>query len=720
MSSATIPQLLQQAVDHYNAGRPADAEALYRQILSIDPNHADALHLLGVTLFRQGRTDQAVPLIGKALSINPGAADYWNNIAAILTHSGQYPQAITSAKQAIELKRDYAEAYYTLSRALAGQHDVDGAVQACHQAIKLKPVFPEALNNLGNLLHHQKRLPEAIAVYQKAISQRPAYADAYSNLSVTVLASGRPSEAAAAAQEAIRLNPKHAPAWNNLSNASHDLNQLDTALTAADRARALKPSGVAHSNRANALVALQRMDEAVEAYRQSILQEPNNAKAHLNLGALYFNLGLLDDALSCYDRAAHLNPQDVIAQSNRLFTLQFHPGYDTAAQLREQKEFNDRFAKPLLSTIRFYTNPRTHNRRLRIGYLAADFRQHVLTFIMLPIFKCHDRDSFEITAYANLTRPDAMTEQVKSRVDRWRPIAGMNDQAVAELIRTDQIDILVDLTMHMAGGRPLVMARKPAPVQVAYCAYPGGTGLDAIDYRLTDPYLDPPGTDGNYVERSVRLPDSFWCYDPWADEIPINPLPALQNGYVTFGCLNGLNKVNSRTLSLWSGVLQALPTSRLLLLSPAGATRDRLRGAIQAIGVAPERVEFVDRAPHDRYLQYYNRIDLSLDTLPYNGHTTSLDSLWMGVPVVTLIGETVVGRAGWSQLSNLGLSELAALREKDFTVIATRLASDLDHLAELRRTLRPRMQASPLMNAPRFTQHLENAFRTLWRAYCDR
>jgi protein O-GlcNAc transferase len=287
---------------------------------------------------------------------------------------------------------------------------------------------------------------------------------------------------------------------------------------------------------------------------------------------------------------------------------------------------------------------------------------------------------------------------------------------LADLIRRDRIDILVDLTLHMADNRLLVFARKPAPVQVTWLGYPGTTGLETIDYRLTDPYLDRPGeTDALYAEKSIRLPHTFWCIDPealGAVNMPdVNPLPAMRDGCFTFGCLNNFCKVNQPLLELWARVLDAVPRSRMLLLAPPGSRRDWVR---QTLG---DRVDFLSRDSRLNYLRYYNQIDLGLDTLPYNGHTTSIDSMWMGVPVVTLIGKTVVGRAGFSQLSNVGLTELAATTPEQFIEIARKTAADLPKLAELRRTLRQRTRSSPLMDGERFARDIESAYRRMWAEY---
>ncbi|HMD52957.1 MAG TPA: hypothetical protein VKJ65_00200, partial [Phycisphaerae bacterium] len=384
--------------------------------------------------------------------------------------------------------------------------------------------------------------------------------------------------------------------------------------------------------------------------------------------------------------------------------------------------WNALYAAPLRRFIQPHPNDRNPDRRLRIGYVSPDFRQHVVGRNLLPLLQRHDRANFEIFCYSNVIHADSMTEKLRSHADQWRNITDQTDQSAAQMIRNDRIDILVDMSLHMAGNRLLIFAAKPAPVQATFMGYPGSTGLETVDYRLTDPYLDPPGMfDAFYSEKSIRLPETFWCYDPLAEEASVNELPALKNNYITFGCLNNFCKVNDDVIALWGKVFTAIPDSRLLLSAPAGESRERIPRALEKIGIDPRRLEFADFLPRSKYLMLYHTMDIGLDTLPYNGHSTSLDSFWMGVPVVTLVGKTAVGRAGWSQLCNLDLKELSAPTPEEYVEIVTKLAGDLPRLAELRRTLRPRMQVSGLMNAKRFADNVEAAYREMWRAAvnCD-
>jgi predicted O-linked N-acetylglucosamine transferase (SPINDLY family) len=350
--------------------------------------------------------------------------------------------------------------------------------------------------------------------------------------------------------------------------------------------------------------------------------------------------------------------------------------------------------------------------RLHIGYVSPDFRDHCQSLFTVPLLSHHDHSEFKIHCYAQLPAPDATSRRLEGFADLWRSIHGASDAEVESMIRSDGIDILVDLTMHMSNGRPLLFARKPAPVQVAWLAYPGTTGQTAIDFRLTDPWLDPLDFDDHrYVERSIRLPSTFWCYDPGIETPAVNTLPALAAGYVTFGCLNNFCKVSDPSLHLWGRILAAVHGSRLILLAAPGTHRSRVVEILRGFGIAANRIEFIPYQARHAYLETYQRIDLCLDTLPYNGHTTSLDAYWMGVPVITRVGSTVVGRAGWSQLNNLNLPELAAFDDAQFVHKAVELATNLAALGKLRDSLRERMLRSPLMDAAAFAAAMESVYR---------
>jgi predicted O-linked N-acetylglucosamine transferase (SPINDLY family) len=749
-----LEQTLQAATEMHLAGLLEPAEAGYRQVLAGNPEHPVALHRLGVLALQQGRLEPALDLLGRATALdpaawrshcslgqtltalgrmaeaqaafqraaqlNPGCMEAWLGAGAACRAQGLGQEALAAFTRAAALQPDRAEAQNDLGIALQDLGRLAEAIQAFRRALAAQEDDPVAHNNLGNALLLDGQQEPAMDQLERTVARWPEYADAWYNLGNAAFAGCRHQEAAKAYRRTLALVPEHLPARNNLGNALQALGLTREALDCYLEALRLDPGFVdAYNNASAAARALGSMDEAVRLLQAAVAARPDYAVSHCNLGNLLKDIGRMDEAVRSYRRALELDPGDAVSHSNLAYAVSFLPGFDAHAILRENLDWSRVHALPL--PAREYRNDPDPGRRLRIGYVSPDFREHCQSLFTLPVFTRHDHSQFEIFCYAKVPTPDAITQRIASLADGWRDTRAQSDQEVADQVASDRIDILVDLTQHMSNGRPLLFARKPAPVQVAWLAYPGTTGLAAMDYRLTDPYLDPPGEhDDWYSETSIRLRDTYWCYDPLTAEPLPGSLPALRNGWITFGSLNNFCKVNPAVLDLWARVLTAVPDSRLLLLAQPGAHRQRVLERLAQDGVAPERVTFAPFQPRLDYLALHQQVDLGLDTFPYNGHTTSLDAYWMGVPVVTRVGETVVGRAGWSQLNNLGLPELAASSDEAFIQIATGLARDRPRLAQLRAGLRARMEASPLMDSERFTRNLEAVYRKMWQHWCQK
>jgi len=752
-SAMTIPQALQIALQHHQAGRLAEAEALYRQILAAQPNHAGALHLLGVIAHQTGRHGLAVEWIRWSIALNPDNAAAYSNLGAACGALGQLDDAIASFRRAIELKPDYPEAYYNMGAALRKRGRLDDAVAACRRAIELRPDYPEAHNHLGAALADRGRLDEAVAAYRKALEFKPDYAAAYNNLGVALRDQGQLDEAVAEFRQALRVNPALAEAHNNLGLALRDQGQLDEAVATFHRALGLKPDYPevctnlgnalrelgqldeahavcrralelkpdcpdAHNNLGNILRDGGQLDEAIAAYHRAIGYKPDDSDAHNNLGVALRERGQLDEAIAAFRRALQIPPQDAGNHSNLIFTLHCHPDHDHRTISEEHERWNRQFSDPWRQHLRTHGNDCGPERRLRVGYVSPDFRDHPVGRYALPLFERHDRERFEIFCYSGAARPDWMTERLRSLSVEWRNTFGVTDARMADMIREDGVDILVDLAMHTAGNRLPVFARQPAPVQVSWLGYPGSAGLRGIGYRLTDARMEPAGEKDAWLpEEPVRLPDCWCCYQPVGESPEINALPALSTGGVTFGSLNNIAKIHDGVLALWARVLETVKGSRLVMLCPEGAARERVRAFFGARRIAAERVDFVGIVSRWDHLNLYQRIDLGLDPFPCNGMATTCDAFWMGTPVLTLSGTMPVSRAGLSLLSSVGLGEMAASSEEDYVRIAAELAGDLPRLAELRATLRARMQASPLMDAPRFARNVEAAYRSIWKRW---
>ena len=707
-------------MQHHLAGRLADAEPIYRQVIAEHPDQPDAYHRLGMLACQAGNAQQAVILIDRAIQINPNEWRYHCGRGEVLLAVNQYTGAIAAFERALGLNGDAPEALFRLAVTLHKTEELDRAIAVYQRLLSVNPNLAEVHNHLGSALQSAGRLSEAIAAFRQAVRLQPVNAEALNNLGSALHESGKSDEAIAAYNAALTFRPDSVPLYHNLGNVLATQKRFDEAAAALHRALALDPEFAAGwCSLAKVLSQQGQFDAAVDACRNAVKFDPDSAEAYTMLGGWLKVCGWLNESLDCLKSAAALKPDDSELQSRVIETVHYMSEFDPPALLREAQRFDTLHARRLGRNVARHENNRDPDRRLRIGYISPNFRYTVARYVMFPVLSQQNHEQFEVFCYSDVGSPDDLTERYQALADGWRPITGRGDAEVAELIRADRIDILVDPTMHSGNGHLLVFARKPAPIQLTYGAYPGTTGLNAMDYRFTDPYLDPDReSDRHYAERSIRLPDTYWCFDPFLDDIFPSELPALANNFLTFGCLNNFCKVTDETLAMWGKVLANVPNSRLILHCPdVGSARRRVLETLGEHDVAAERIEFFSRLPRLDYLRVYHRVDICLDTLPYTGGITSLESFWMGVPVVTRIGWTVVGRHGWSQLCNLGMRELAARDDDEFVSIVTTLADDLPRLADLRRTLRDRLSQSPLMDVPKAVRNIEKAYRQMWHTW---
>jgi len=579
------------------------------------------------------------------------------------------------------------------------------------------------LCNVAKSLFGRGQFDLAAKCYREAIGLEPAQAEIHFHLGNVLFVQGKIEEAGDAYREAIRLHPDYAEAHLNLANVLRPQGRLDEALVAYGEAIKLMPRyAKAHTNLGVTLQELGRLTEAVAAGRHAIALQPDLADAHSNLAVALWHQGKLDEAAAEFRRAIALQPDHARTFSSLLFCLQYDDRL-TDDLFAEHRAFGTRFGRPLPERVA-YGNDRDPTRRLRIGYVSPDFRWHSVAFFIEPLFQEHDRASVEVFCYADVTRPDGVTGHLRGLVDHWVDSAWLSDNALAERIRHDGIDILVDLAGHTATNRLLVFAGKPAPIQVTWLGYPDTTGLAAMDYRLVDAVTDPPGAaDAAATETLLRLDGGFLCYGGvGGGPEPTDP-PCLSTGIVTFGSFNNPAKLSGATYDAWAALLTRLPQARLLLKgSPFGDpdTRSLYLARFAERGVDAGRVELMPRLPAvDVHFSIYNQVDIALDPYPYNGTTTTCEALWMGVPVVTLRGDRHAGRVGASLLTQIGLTEFIADSVEDYVATTAALAQDPARLVALRRSLRPRIQASPLCDAGAFARKIEAAFRMMWRRWCD-
>ncbi|MCC6302916.1 MAG: tetratricopeptide repeat protein, partial [Gammaproteobacteria bacterium] len=701
-------------------GRPDEAADCYRRIIAGDPHSAMAYYNLGLACFRAGRADQAADHYRQALALTPDSAETALNLGIALDLQGKPDEAIHFLRRAQAGLPGNPAASYNLALALLNHDHPAEAEPYFRQALALDPNYGEACLNLGNTLIRLGRLDEALTCCRKAVELRPDSAEARLALGLALHDQGRLDEAAACYEQALALEPGLAEACSNLANARLDQGRLDEALRLCRETIALAPDFAGgHYNLGLVLFAQHKPDEAEASYRRAIALAPDYVEAHANLGTTLTGLGRTDEAMRSFERALALAPDSDGAHSARLYAMLYLAETTPAALRAAQREFAARCEAPLKPHRRPHANTREPERRLRIGYVSADFRRHSVASFIEPVLASHDRGRFEVFCYYNSTERDPVTDRIAALADRWLACAALTDEQLAERIGKDGIDILIDLSGHTSGHRLPVFARKPAPVQITYLGHPASTGLEAMDYRLCTLDTDPPGQEQWHSEALYRLPRTLWCYRPYGQRLRVDSAPVVRNGHITFGSMNNLAKVSPASLDGWAGILRAVPGSRLVMTGlPEGSARRALHDRFAARGVDPARISLHGKLPHADYWRLLTEIDIALDPFPYAGTTTTCETLWMGIPVVSLAGESSVSRSGLALLSSLGLQELVANDAADYVRIASELAHDPQRLSRLRQEIPQRFDASPLRDEAAFTRDLEDAYRDMWRQWC--
>ena len=672
-----------EAARLHQAGDVAAAEPLYRQVLEADPRHVRALANLGVIAVRAGKLDEAADHYAAALEIDPNHVETHFNLGNLYRKRNRPQEAAAAFQAVLGLQPNHPRAYLNLGLAVSDAGDWVAAIDCFRRAVALDPNMPEAYNLLGDALYRTGRGAESVAVFREFVARCPDEARGHHNLGLALAASGEYEEAMPELELALKLRADYPDAHNSL---------------------------------AVALEHFGRADEAQHHYREATRLRADFADAWSNLGTSLAEQGRGAEAIEALGRAEAIRP-DARTGSNRLLALTYSSAYSPTQLREEHAAWAAKFADSLMP----FTRPRIAapdpNRRLKVGYVSGDFRTHTVAGPIELLLTNHDRNKVHVTCYPNVPGPDETTDRLRRLADGWRPVAALSDAAMADAVRADEIDILVDLSGHTAGNRLLVFAREPAPVQLTMFGYPCTTGLKAIDYRVSDSYADPPGeSDGLYTEGLIRLPDSAWAYKtPTSAPVP-NTLPAESRRAFTFGCLNNPGKLSELCIETWAKVLKSVPKSRLVLQAGRSAEAARLLAErFTKQSIASDRLELVYRLPANEYFEAYQPIDLCLDPFPFNGGVTTCDALWMGVPVLTVAGRDYRSRQGVSILMNLGLPEFVAESPEKLVGLAAIWAGQRAGLADLRGSLREMMQQSPVTNAAQFVRSLETAYRQVWQ-----
>ena len=767
-------QKLQHAMELHQQGKFPEAEQLYKQILAVNPNEPNALCYLGVMAHQLGRNEVALKFISdslkiapnnlnahmnmgniyqamekyaeagrhfeKAIRLNPNIPELRFNLGNLLDKQGKHDLAIAQFRKAISLKSDWAAAYIHLGLSQKALGKTDDAIDALKEAVQLDPDSYEAVYNLGLLYHTQSAQAQepqannglagaastnwekAIKYYLRAIALKPENPELMVKLAIVYSHVGAFEQAEKLYHQAIALKTTDWECYFNLGWLYQENMRYQDAESCYQRALTYNSENkLIYRNLALICEGLDKTVQALEYIEKAIALDPLYAPAYSVLAHILKSQGRIAESLVQYKKAIELDPGYAEVHSNYLFAMHSDPAISIGEIYRESLNWAARHADPISWLL--HHNDRNPNRRLRIGYVSGDLHEHALVRYFEPVIRSHDKSQVEIFCYANQPRDDAVTERLKSYADCWRNIFRLSDDAAAALIQEDKIDILIDLSGHTSYNRLLLFARKPAPLQATWIGYFNTVGMKAMDYLITDRFLLPPEEEHLYVEKPLRLPNSSVVYSTYTFPIEVNALPALINGYITFGSFNAISKITPQVNKIWAEILKRVPNAVLYFKSKSFgniAIQQQYRDQFSAFGVDSARLKFSGASPLEEYLEHYNYVDIGLDPFPYNGSTTTRDSFWMGVPVVAIKGDRLVSHTGESLLGALGLEEFIAGDEIEYVEKAVAMANNLPRLAEVRASLRQTLTAAPLTNPILFTRGLEEAFRDIWKEWCSK
>jgi protein O-GlcNAc transferase len=719
MAGAGESVLFKAALASHQAGRLDEAKAGYREILKLNPKNPDALHHLGIVFLQTGNFKAAADWIERSLAHTPRQPVALANLAFALVKLGHYRKAVHACNKALQLQPGSVASLVNRANAYLGLGEFASAEQDYLAALAADPDNAEYVFNLANALFEHGAYERAAATFERALSLAPGMVEIPMNLGAAYMKLRRPEDALAQFDRVLATHPDSARAWSNRGNALNQMQKREDALASYRKAVELDPDlAETWSSLGITLRDLGRLDEAEASCRRVLELDPGHAIAQGNLGSVLRDLGRLDEALDSFEKALARDPGYVDAHRNILLSLTYHPAVDPEKFFAAHRRFEAKHARPLYKGAVRHANTRDPARRLKIGYLSADLRGHSVATSLLPLVRGHDRARFDVRFYAEVDAPDATTLAFQSVADGWRSTVGLDDRAVADMIQADGIDILVCLAGRFDRNRPLVAALRPTPVQISL--YDAATsGMEAMDYLISDRTMTPRGTVERFTERLLCVPYLYLSEIP--DGLPpVRPRPP---GPVVFGSLNNPSKVGDRVLDLWARTLAQVPESRLVLrdrnLYEVPSLRARVTAAFERGGVDAARVDFpASAASFAEHMEQYNAIDVALDTFPFAGSTTTFDALVMGVPVVTLQGWNMMSRWTAAMLRGVGLDEFVAATPEEYIEIAARIAGDAARRAELRATLRARLSASTLCDGPRKTRQLERFYRAAWKKWC--
>ena len=759
VSGHTLTPMHQLAGEHYLAGRKSEAVKAYREILQRDPNDAIALHGIGLLELSEGQIKSALTIIEKAVALDLNNPEYHvtlgiarsmdndlslaaesfqaalklrpsnlnarYNFALCLLKLGESKRAATEFRRILKKQANNTDALSNLGVAYLKEKEFSKAAQYLKRCLQLDPLNTNARINLGNAYQENNLFVQAVSEFEAVLDTEPQNTDALYNLGLVFKNLREPESAVDRFREVILCQPDHIGALNNLGTTLQGMINKEEALTSLRKAADLAPDNfVIIFNLAKRQKDFYEWENAETNYRKVLEINESFSPAKTNLANLMRDTGRLDEAMVIY-RGLLSSASDLPnAHSDYLANLNYVCEDNNEIIYRESLEWERRHGTSLKKAYSNFSNKKVATRRLKIGYVSPDFHEHSINYFFSPLLSAHHADNVETFCFSDNSYDDATTQHLISAADHWQPILGMSDTEASKLIRAAGIDILVDLTGHMANNRLTMFSLRPSPIQVTWLGYPNTTGLTAMDYRLTDDISDPEGlSDKFHSEKLVRVPEGFLCYRPSEIAPKVIDPPHQKNGFITFGSFNNLAKVTTVTIDTWANCLVATPGSRLYVKALAlssPSTKERFYSRFEERGINRARIELAPRVDTiEAHLSLYAGVDIALDTFPYNGTTTTFEALWMGVPVVTLMGQRHAARVGSSISIRLGLEDLVADNYTDFVRRASNLASNTKKLLELRRNLRITLTNSTFLDFDRFSSRIEKCYRDMWLNWCE-
>jgi predicted O-linked N-acetylglucosamine transferase (SPINDLY family) len=697
--------------------RATEALASYERVLALHPADVEALVECGSALQDLQRFQEALESYDQALALRPDRADLHSIRGDALMALRQHEAALASYERAIALQPDFGLALLNRGAALIELKRYPEALECLDRGLDRVPDHPDGLMNRGSALSFLHRPVEALTSYDQVIALRPEHHDSHLNRGNAQLDLGRPLEALASYERALILKPDGLGALLNRATALLSLNRVTEALASCDLVLTFQPDCVdGLVNRGTVLLELRRPGDALASYERALALKPDYPTLLMNRGAALHQLGRHSEAIASCDEALALDPDHALAHSNKIFFLDYLPEIGFPEHQQERRAYYLAHAQRFEPQEIPAPSDRTLSRRLVLGYVSADFKHHSAASSFLPVLQRHSKTEFQINCYSGVQVEDDWTQRFRACAEVWRPTAGLSDEALAARIRADGVDILIDLSGHSKGNRLLVFARKPAPIQVTAWGHGGGTGLPAIDYQFTDPVSIPASVRPLFAEEVYDLPCCITFEAPDFSP-PVLDLPARSKGFVTFGSLNRFAKVTPAVENLWARILEAVPGSHLMLKDAVfdlPEKRQEVLAAFRRRGIPPERIDLRGFTSHRTHLATYGEVDISLDPFPQNGGITTWESLWMGTPVVAMLGNKFVSRISGAILHALELGAWVAQEEDEYLEVAIHQALDLDALARFRPGIRDRIRSSPAGDPVQYTRRVEMAYRAMW------